>query len=274
MKSSLPLAALAVLALLVSRSGASEMRDELRVDAAHYSVMRALFGTYGYRPRQTLFWETAGLRFQLPGGAEGVGQTGVYSYFALSGDCETILTYDLLNVPPPRGGYGSGVGLAFDFGGGGGRGAIQRLIRPMEGDGYVLQTVPGEFAKSMKEVDRFVPAASRQGRIGLRRVKNELIFLSADALDGPLQEIDRLPFTERTIRAVRVFADPGGSPTALDTRMSNIEIRAEEIALGVPRREQTTRSWGWVGTIVVAVGGVVAFWAWRRKRRKFYQPEA
>jgi len=267
MKSSLPLAALAVLALLVPRSGASEMRDELRVEASQYSVLRARFGTYGYRPRQAIFWETPALRFQLPG-ADGVAQTGLYSYFALSGDCEAMLTYELLDVAPPRGGYGSGVGLAFDFGSGGGRGAIQRLIRPMQGDGYVLQTVPGEFAKSMKEVDRFVPAASKQGRIGLRRVKNELIFLSADAVDGPLQEIDRLPFTERTIRAVRVFADPGGSPTALDARMSHIEIRAEEIALGVPQREQNGGGWRWLWAIVLVAGGALGLWIWRSHRRK------
>ena len=190
--------------------------------------------------------ETAGLRFRLPEGVRDIPQTGLYSLFALAGDCEATLTYELLNVPPPRTGYGSGVGLAFDIEGGGGRGAIQRVFRITEGSGCVVQTTPGESHAGMKDVDRFVPAASRGGRMGLRRVQNELIFLSADAPADPLREIDRLPFTDRTIRAVRVFADAGGSPTAVDVRLRQIDIRAEEIADGVPQREPRQWSWAWL----------------------------
>ncbi|HTU93408.1 MAG TPA: hypothetical protein VMF69_25225 [Gemmataceae bacterium] len=161
------------------------------------------------------------------------------------------------------------MGLAFDLSGGG-RGSIHRLIRTTEGSGYVLQTIPGESGGNSKEVDRFVPAASLRGRIGLRRVKNELIFLSAEIPDGPLREIDRLPFAERTIRTLRVFAESGGSSTALDLRVSNMEIRAEEIASGVPRREQ--RSWGWLWTVVLAVSGALLFWVWRARRRNGGSP--
>ncbi len=267
MKPPVRLTVLMVLALLAPRSKASEMKDELKVEPSNFSVLRVRFGTYGYRPRQAIFLETVGLRFRLPGGVTGVPQTGLYSFFALAGDCEVTLTYDLLNVPPPQGGYGSGVGLAFNVGGGVGRGAIQRVSRLTEGSGYVVQTAPGEFGGKMKEVDRFVPAASRQGRIGLRRIKNELIFLSADSPTEPLQEVDRLPFTDRPIRAVRVFADPGGSPTALDVQVRQIEVRAEEIASGVPQSEQRGSGWGWLWIIVPLAGGVLVFWAWRTHRR-------
>jgi hypothetical protein len=264
MKAPLPLTAMLLLSFLPTPSGAFVRGDELHLDPAHYSELRARFGSYGHRPRQSIFQEPSGFRFRLP--EQGVPQTGLYSYFALAGDCEVTLSYELLNVPLPRGGYGSGVGLAFDLAGDG-RGVIQRLIRPGEGNGYVLQIVPGEHDRDRKEVDRFVPAETTHGRIGLRRVKNELIFLKADTSDSSLQEIDRLPFTERTIRAVRVFADPGGSPTALDVRVSAIEIHAAEIASGVPRSEETGWSWGWLWPLVVAVGGTLLFWVWRAQRR-------
>jgi len=265
-KPSLRLAAMVVLVLLVPRSGASEMRDALHVDASNPRLLRTRFGTYGYQPRRSIFPEAASVRFWLPD-ADGVPQTGLYSYFVLAGDCEVTLTYELLNLPPPRGGYGSGVGLAFDFAGGG-RGAIQRVARKGEGDGYVLQTTPGEFGGKMKEVDQFVPTVSTHGRIGLRRVKNKLIFLRADAVEDPLTEFESLPFTDRPIRAVRLFADPGGSPTALDVTLSQIEIRAEEIASGVPRSEQNTGGWRWLWAVVFAAVGALGFWMWRTHRRK------
>lgn len=259
-----PLAALAVLVLIVPRGVASEMKDELRVDASTIRMLRTRFATYGHRPGQTILVEAKGLRFRLPDG--GVPQTGVYSTFALAGDCEVTLTYDLLRLPPPRGGYGSGVGLAFDAGERIGRGSIQRVSRRAEGSGCVLQTAPGASGGEMKEVDRFVPTASRRGRIGLRRVKNQLIFLRADAPTDPLTEVERLPFTDRPIRTVRVFADPGGSPTALDVRVSQIEIRAEEIASGVPRSEQRAGGWGWLGAVMLVAGGALVYWIWRTRK--------
>ncbi|HTU91097.1 MAG TPA: hypothetical protein VMF69_13550 [Gemmataceae bacterium] len=260
------LTAMIVLVLIVSRIAASEMGDELLVNASARNLLRTRFATYGYWPRQAVFLEAAGFRLRLPDGVAGVTQTGLYSLFALSGDCEATLTYELLDVAPPQGGYGSGVGLAFDLGEGDGRGTIQRVYRKDQGSGYVLQTVPGESKGNMREVDRFVPTVSRRGRIGLRRIKKELIFLHADAPADPLQEVDRLSFTDRTIRTVRVFADPGGSPTAVDVRVSQIEIRAEEIAAGVPQREQRGWGWSWLWAVVPVVSGVLVFWFRRTVR--------
>jgi hypothetical protein len=268
MKPWLHLSSAVLLVLFASWSRASEMRDELLVDASNRGVLRTRFATYGYWPRQAILVDAGGLRFRLPGGVAGVPQTGLYSLFALAGDCEVMLSYELLDVPSPQGGYGSGVGLAFDLGEGSGRGAIQRVLRKPEGSGFVLQTTPGDSAKGTKEVDKFVPTASKRGRIGLRRIKNELIFLRADSATDPLQEIDRLSFSDRTIRTVRVFADPGGSPTAVDVRISQIEIRAEEIAAGVPQLSRKGWGWGWLWGLGSSACGALVFWIWRSRRRR------
>jgi hypothetical protein len=102
----------------------------------------------------------------------------------------------------------------------------------------------------------------------LRRIKNELIFLSADAPADPVQEIERLPFTDQTIRTVRVFADPGGSPTSLDVRVNRIEIRSEEIATGVPQHVQRGWGWAWLWIIVPVSGGTLVLLVWRAYRRQ------
>jgi hypothetical protein len=243
------------------------MRDELLIDASNRGVLRTRFATYGYWPRQAILLDAGGLRLRLPGVA-GVPQTGLYSLFALAGDCEATLTYELLDVPSPQEGYGSGVGLAFDLGEGNGRGAIQRVYRKAQGSGCVLQTVPGVSESGINEVDKFMPAIYKRGRIGLRRLKNELIFLSASAPTDPLQEVDRLPFSDRTIRTVRVFADPGGSPTVLDVRINLLEIRAEEIASGVPQHVQKGWGWRWLWGVIPIAGGALGLRIWRAHRRQ------
>ena len=142
--------------------------------------MRTLFGAYGYRVGQTISREAGGLRLTLPAGVPGVNQTGIYSYFVLAGDCEASCTYDLVKLQPPSKGYGCSVGLAFDAGDEIGRGVIQRIHKPPEGSGYALTcTLIGAGGKAKNE-NRFVATKAKRGRIGLRRVEKELIFLASD----------------------------------------------------------------------------------------------
>ncbi|HEV3448927.1 MAG TPA: hypothetical protein VG099_30100, partial [Gemmataceae bacterium] len=222
----------AALGFLVFWSAAAmaDMKDELKLASANLRQLGTKFGTYGYNPLRSIFWESGGgFRFWLPADVAGIPQTGVYSLFTLAGECEVTSNYELLALTPPRGGYGSGVGLAFDIGDDEGRGSIERLIKTPEGSGYALQVAFAVSGGKVQEEFRFVKTDAKRGRIGLRRNKKELIFLAADAPAGALQEIERLPFIDTAIRAVRFFADAGGSPTAIDARLRDIEMRAEEI---------------------------------------------
>jgi hypothetical protein len=269
MKSLRCLAAAAVLvALAPAVTTAAGMRDELTIDRANLRVLLTRFSVYGFRPGQSVLPEADGLRLALPGGVAGVAQTGVYSYFALAGDCEVIVTYELLNIQAPKEGYGSGLGLAFDAGDEVGRGAIQRVTKPGEGSGYVLQSGLAKSKGEIKEQYRFVSASAERGQMGLRRVKKDLVFLAADGPDEPLKEVDRMPFTQRTIRAVRLFADAGGSPTAVEVRVREVEVRAEEIAGGEPRlKKGLPRRW-WLWVAAPAAAGVLLFGLWRVRRRR------
>src|SRR5205807_1196554 len=111
-----------------------------------------------------IFLEADGFRFFLPAGVPEIPQTGVYSYFSVAGDCEASVTYQLLNLPPPRTGYGCSVGLALDAGDGIGWGNIQRVSKT-EGEGYVFQSrLEGSGGKAQDEY-RFVANASKWGQI-------------------------------------------------------------------------------------------------------------
>src|ERR1700730_11532753 len=114
---------------------AGEMKQTLKIDSSNWRVQRNMFGTYGYRPQQSVLTEVGGFRLWLPPGINGVTQTGVYSYFVFAGDFEVTCSYRFLNVQPPKAGGGSGLGLAVDVGGAGGRAVLQRLDTPCDGSG-------------------------------------------------------------------------------------------------------------------------------------------
>jgi hypothetical protein len=270
----IPLAGM--IALMVSAPApADEAKAVLRLDGSNPKALQTKFGIYGFRSKQAIFMETDGYRFYLPA-QEKIPQTGVYTYFALSGDCEVIASYELLKIETPKAGYGASVGMAFDIAAGKDRGDIQRVDRVGGESGYAIHSSFGGGKGQKKDEDRFVAAKSKRGQMGLRRVKDELIFLAAED-GGELREIDRMPFTEETIRAVRFFADPGGSPTVVDVRVRQIEMRAEEITGGVTEKDASLSPWWWLLLLIplsaAAAGGGFWFWWSRRQKADADEPE-
>jgi hypothetical protein len=252
---------------------AGDMKSELKIEGSNRLALRNFFRDYGYRPQRTLNLEKAGLRFKLPADINEVKQTGIYSLFSLAGDCEIVMSYEIVNLPTPTKGYGSGIGLAIEPGENIGWGAIQRVTKPKkEGPGYVteIHALEGSASK-LKEEYKFQKATPTKGRIGLRRVKKELVFLAADSPTAPLEEIDRLPFSDRTITKVRFFVDNGESPTGADIRIKSIEIHADEITGGLPAIKPET-SWAWWQWFLTFGGSAAAlgllFCVWRARRQR------
>jgi hypothetical protein len=255
-----------LLALLAaSAATASEWNQDLVLDVEHPNLLGTRVAMYGPQPRDVIYLENAGMRLKLPGPPAEVPQTGIYTLFVLAGDCEAVVSYELLNIPPPTKGYGAGLGLAFDLAGDAGRAAIQCVEKPKEGRGYVLERTLANAPKS-KDDYKFVPTKLKRGRIALMRKGKEVVFLAADTPDAELEEVGRLPFTDATVRQVRVFVDNGGSPTPVDVRVKLLAVRAEEITGGKPVSEQKT-SWWWLLWLVVPVAGVGGvLWYWRARR--------
>lgn len=268
MKRYLRLASVAGILLLLAASGgiAGEMKSKLSIDGSNLQPLQTMFGTYGTLPQRSVSLATGGLRIWMPAGAKEALPTGVYSYFALAGDCEVSFAYDLLKLPASRNGSGPGVGLAFDAEGGSITAAIQRVHRTPGGNGYAFQsTVKGAGGKDQHE-DRFLPATSARGRIGLRRIGKDLIYLASPTPTAPLQEMHRTPFTRGAIRVVRFFADPGGSPNGVDVRLMAIDMRGEEISAGVTQIDQQVWGSWWKWLFLLGIGGAVSFWRWQAYR--------
>ncbi len=244
---------------------AGDMTDTVKIEAGDTKTFHTMFGSYGYSPQRSIAYPAGAVRFRLPAGVNKLPQTGLYSLFTLAGDCEVTCRFELLNVPAPNSGYGCGIGVGLDLGDDDGRGTIQRMIRLKNDNVFILQTSMYGSGTKREEADKTVPAAGKRGWIGLRRVKNELIFLASDSWTESPREIERLPFGTRAIQAVRFYADSGGSPTAVEARLFDITIQAEEITGAVPRSEQASSRWWLWGLLCLSIG-TLGFLRWRGQR--------
>jgi len=217
------------------------------------------FARYGPAQVKGIVREPNGIRIRLP--ATKVEQTGLYAYFALAGDFEVSVTYQIVSMPPPQSGFGPEFGLAVDAESAGLKLALTRAIKPEGGSGIKVNRERGGNFKELA----FQSTKANSGALVIRREKTELICLASDKPGADLAEIGRFPFTDTTVRKVRLFADSGGSPTPIDARFFDFKVRAEEIAGGIVQREVTGGLGWWItaGVITTLVIGVVVY-----RRRK------
>jgi hypothetical protein len=224
------------------------------------------FSYYAADPARSLMREARGVRFRLPSPAGGLGEAGWYSYFALAGDFEVLVTYELIAVPPPSGGFGATVGISLDTEGPAGSVALAVGCLPEQGRRCVVtRGLPADSGLAYENTD--YPASSDNGLLVLRRRKADLICLIADEPAAEPVELCRLPFTDGTVRKLRLFADPGGSPSGLDARLSDLVVRAEEITAGIPQREHGHTQW-WIALGTIAALGTFSVVVLRRRRQR------
>lgn len=260
------------IALLVAGPvAAADLKDAVDC-AADGRLLDSLFARYPPTLGPHIVHEIAGIRIYLPAATQTYPQAGLYSYFSVAGDFEVSANFELLNVPPPKDGYGATCGIAVDTKGPGGMVALARGELPGKGGQYVVtRGQPGNTGET-KYDSTFYPSTAKTGRMLLRREKADVICLAADSPTGELRELCRVTFSPATVRQVRIFADPGGAHSTVDARMTQIQVRAVEIAGGATKYEPP-RPWGWWwwaggGGIIAAVCGIIGLrfrsghWFW------------
>jgi hypothetical protein len=263
------LAVALLIASLATLSPARAGDGKAELDSsANARLFDSHFGRYGYFPQRSITSGGGGVRFSLPAQTKGVSQTGLSSRFSLAGDFEVSATYEVIALPPPQGRSGVSVGLAADTDGRGGNVSLVRGYWPDRGSGYALIRGRASADGPLQYELSFFASQSKKARLVLRREKAEAVALVAEVSGKPPHELGRVPFTEDTVRKLRLYADPGGSPTVLDARLGNLVVSAEEITAGIPRKEaQDWRGWWVAGAVVFVVAGLSLF-AVRRNRQK------
>ena len=257
---------LAICLLVTSARAEDPMTSMMQMDQLSSSVWASRFGRYGNSSQNSISFGPGAVRLRVPANRNNASEVGLYSYFALAGDFEITATYELLSssVSPRR--LRGRVGLAVDAEQGAWHGSITRTYTPGEGLAYLLESTQAAPAGNDGSSRLSVAATGKEGRMGLRRLGNRLVFLAANGRTAPLAEVGQLPCTERAIRTVRLFADAGEPPAGADVRLSAIEIRAEEITAGIPRTTGRTTAWGLLASLAMLIVAVAA-WFWIRHGR-------
>ncbi len=263
----------AVLSMSLTTSSDSSGADRDLKDVLDFAARPRLLDThltrFGPSSARTVVKDSGGARIRLTGDKKSVGQTGMYSYFSLAGDFEVSVTYNLVQLQSPQGGYGASVGVVLDAEGTVGAVTLARGYHPTDGQGYWLsRSVPANG--ETKYSRQFFPSTSKHGRLALHRKGNTVMGMVADLPSEPLRELTTTPFTAGTVRQFRLYADNGGSPTVVDGRLTNLFVKAEEITGGIPEMESAGGWWrtavGVIAAVGVALGGLV--WFRRRKHKK------
>ncbi len=245
-----------------SRLHAGEMKASLDC-VAEPRLLDSRFSRYGFTPTRTIARENRHVRFKLPP-LKDVGQTGIYSYFAMAGDFEVEGSFDLLTLTEPTKGYGASVGIALDTEGPAGQLQFARGQRVKEFPSYLITRAIPKDKEMTYDTQRFA-AKAKSGKFVLKRQNADLTILVSEGKDD-MTELAKIPFTTATVRKIRLFADTGGSPTSLDGRIGNLKVRAEEITGGIATRDVAFNWLGWLSTILffAACVGVAYYFYWKR----------
>jgi hypothetical protein len=201
-----------------------------------------------------------GVRITLPAGQGILPHTGFVTNFTVRGDFEMTLAYEILEEETPTKGYGVGVALLGMLDSQTPTGlAVGRRLRT---DGKAV------FTGTRKGM----PSTSPAGRLCLRRVGPVVHFLAAEGDSPEFIEFDQQEVGTADLQWVRVAGTAGESESALDARLLDFTVRAEQLP-GLPDAEGPPRShalaWGvFASVIVLALGlGLTAWRRWRLGKR-------
>jgi hypothetical protein len=241
---------------------AGEMKAELDC-GANAKLLNTFFRRFPLATKAIEF-EPQGVRFWSSSANKKAEQVFLYSIFSVAGDFEISATFQWTPVVVPKDGYGVSCGIAVEtdsFFVELGRGNF-----PEQGSAFTVTKRSG-VGNNKTYDDQFFVTDVKQGKLVLRREKNELICLTSDGT-GELQDLcPKFLFNSGTVRRVLMFADPGGASTNMDARLSQIHLRAEEITTSRPKSEASSSIGWWLaaaGLVIVVLGILV----WRTLRSR------
>lgn len=254
---------------LLAKPGLAQ--DEFVLDFTSDSINERFMQYIGPHARDAIKQTNRGLIIKLPTGKKGRPQVGLRPKFAIPGDFEITVEYELVDVDPPKKGYGAGVMLrAFKDMEKGEEGVrrvnLARFNRPQ---GEVISTNYWklEDGKLSPNAERFDAGASR-GRLRLKRTGSFLHYLAAMGDSKEFLELRAIEFGTEPLKWVGILGDTGGSEEPITVRITKLTIRADDLPIS-PSASQGSSIWniwflvGAVGVLIVIGAGVQS---WRQRR--------
>lgn len=259
-----PSMCLAVLLLSVTAGRADEFTYDFATDAWQPQVFRAV-GTKATPPgKQT----KEGMLLQAPDATSNKSQVGYASRFAISGDFEITIGFQLLDVPRPETGYGSGLIVTL-FKTNNERINFSCSLKT-DGEKKISTALWKKEKSGWKPHVERIPSAAEQGELKLIRKGATLTFLvkENDALE--YTQVRQAQFGTEPITRMEILADTGGDQQPLKTLLTSLSMNADKLphsAAAIPEPQGLLASswvlYGGIAGIVLVLAGT---FVWYQRR--------
>jgi hypothetical protein len=176
-----------------------------------------------------------GVRIRLPAGQGKPHPSNLVTNFAVRGDFEATLSYEILRADQPTSGYGVGVTLypAIDPAT---KNAVS-LSRRVRTDGTTKFVSNRQQPVGEPNRTRFMDSSATRGKLRIRRVGWIVHFLVQEGDAPDFVELDRADWAANDLRQINIGASAGDSDAGLDVRLLDFTLRAQELPRtpGLPR---------------------------------------
>jgi DNA-directed RNA polymerase subunit RPC12/RpoP len=182
--------------------------------------------------------EEGGLRIKVLAN-RGKAGAGLQTKFSLTGDFEITASYEILSFDKPATGYGVGVYLTISPAAWKNkRATLARCWTPQTGSGFQ----PVFILAGPVPINRtgWEPSETMKGQLRLRREGDKLFYLINEEVGQPFREILQCDYGTEAVDMVRLVANPGSSPAAVDVRLLDIQMHWG----GLPDHARTAPSLG------------------------------
>lgn len=257
--------------LAACRADADDLKEQFRHDFRRGPAPQPLFQFVGKNAQQYCRQDGTGLRISLPASKAAPPQTGLKFNLVIERDFEITLAYDLAKVDRPTSGYGNGLGVFIQSDGPRKEAATLGLLLPVSGDLRLVANrhSTADGGKRTHDTKGF-PAGedARRGQFRLARRGKQLRLLAATDKVPEFVEARAIDFGDEPVTLVRVTADTGGAPAAVEVVLKEIVIKTDSLTTDSQRLEKSSSAAMWVmgGVVLLAGGCLVGFLLWRRRR--------
>jgi serine/threonine protein kinase/predicted RNA-binding Zn-ribbon protein involved in translation (DUF1610 family) len=251
----------------VSEAKATEFYQDFRVLDLNSPFLRPV--GRGGQP------DDKGVRITLPAGEGKQPHAGFMTKFAVRGDFEATVSFEILKADKPDTGYGVGT-------------SIYAALDPKTNDAVSLARRVMPDGKIVFFSDRLIPedgrvthhyksfpAASPMGKLRLKRVGSVMRYLVADGADADFVQMDEQEFGTADVQLIQVGGNAGESESGLDLLLLNFSVYAQELpGLPPPVPAAPPKWWGrgWLAAagvlglmVTLSFAGV---WLYLRRSRR------
>jgi hypothetical protein len=257
--------------VLVVAAGPEAPPGEIRQDFRGGNFDPQLFRVMGPDAASHIRTDAKGLRIRLPPEHGNKNPVGIKPTFNVGRDFEVTVWFELVNVDNPVGGHGAGVSIWIRMASPTNEAAtIARLVKPNGDQVFIANRgTTSEDGKRRFSGPRPVPSEARSGALRLARKGSTLFYYFAAGEGAAFRELYQAELGTENLEIIRIAADNGGSPTAVDVRLRAVSLRGDSLPGEAVRPDPPPRRWPlWLaaglGVALAAAGGS---WLWWRSAR-------